>query len=134
VVILHEMIHDARVIPLDGRPHVSQNIRGWMGDPRGHWEGDTLVVDSTNFSEKTNFRGSSQGLHVTERFTRVDANTISYEFTVDDPTTWTRPWSAQIPMNRTDEQVYEYACQEGNYALHDILAGARAEEKKKAGK
>ncbi len=130
VVILHEMIHDARVIPLDGRPHLPANIRTWMGDPRGHWEGDTLVVDSTNFSNKTNFRGSSFGLHLTERFTRVDADTISYEFTVDDPSTFTRPWSAQIPMNRTDEPVFEYACQEGNYALRDILSGARAEERK----
>jgi hypothetical protein len=105
-----------------------------MGDPRGHWEGDTLVVESTNFSEKTNFHGSSSGMHLIERFTRVDANTISYEFTVDDPTTFTRPWSAQIPMNRTDEAVYEYACQEGNYALMDILAGARADEKAAARK
>jgi hypothetical protein len=132
VVILHEMIHDARIIPLDGRPHVSKEITGWMGDPRGHWEGDTLVVDTTNFSGKTNFHGSSAGLHLVERFTRVDADTISYEFTVDDPGTFSRPWSAQIPMNRTDEAVYEYACQEGNYALQDILAGARAEEKKAA--
>jgi hypothetical protein len=129
VVILHEMIHDARIIPLDGRPHISKNIGQWMGDPRGHWEGNTLVVESTNFSGKTNFRGSSSGMHLVERFTRVDPDTISYEFTVDDPSTFTRPWSAQVPMNRTDELVYEYACQEGNYALQDILAGARAEEK-----
>jgi hypothetical protein len=133
VVILHEMIHDARIIPLDGRPHVSTNIRSWMGDPRGHWDGDTLVVDSTNFSGKTNFRGSSAGMHLTERFTRVDADTISYEFTVDDADTFTRPWSAQIPMNRTDELVFEYECQEGNYALPGILAGARADEQR-AGK
>jgi len=133
VVILHEMIHDVRIIPLDGRPHVSANIRSWMGDPRGHWEGDTLVVDSTNFSEKTNLRGSSSGLHLTERFTRVDADTISYEFTVDDADTFTKPWSAQIPMNRTDDLVFEYECQEGNYALRGILAGARADEQK-AGK
>jgi len=130
VVILHEMIHDARIIPLDGRPHVASDIRLWMGDPRGQWEGDTLVVDSTNFSEKTNFRGSSSGLHLVERFTRVDADTISYEFTADDPSTFTRPWSAQVPMNRTGEQVFEYACQEGNYALAGMLAGARQQEKK----
>jgi len=129
VVILHEMIHDAHIIPLDGRPHVAADIRLWMGDPRGHWEGDTLVVDSTNFSEKTNFRGSSAGLHLVERLTRVDADTISYEFTADDPSTFTRPWSAQVPMNRTEEQVFEYACQEGNYALAGMLAGARQQEK-----
>jgi len=132
VVILHEMIHDARVIPLDGRPHAPSNIRQWFGDGRGHWEGDTLVVDTTNFSEKTNFRGASQNLHLIERFTRVDPDTISYEFTIDDPTTFTKVWKAEIPMHRTDEQIFEYACHEGNYALADILRGARADEKRAA--
>ena len=128
VVILHEMIHDARIIPLDGRPHVPSDVRQWMGDGRGHWEGDTLVVDTTNFSEKSNFRGSSENLHLTERFTRTGPDTISYEFTVDDPTTFTRTWKAEVPMTRADGQVFEYACHEGNYALADILRGARAEE------
>ena len=132
VVILHEMIHDARVIPLDGRPHAPANVRQWLGDPRGHWEGDTLVVDSANFSEKSNFRGSSENLHLIERFTRVGPETIKYEFTVDDPTTFTRSWKAEIPMTRADGQIFEYACHEGNYALGDILKGARAEEKRVA--
>jgi hypothetical protein len=130
VVILVEMIHDARIIPLDGRPHVAAGIREWMGDSRGHWEGNTLVVDTTNFSPKFGFRGASENLHMTERFTRVDAENLRYEFTVDDPATFSKPWTAQIPMRRTQGPIYEYACAEGNYALGDILAGARAEEKK----
>jgi hypothetical protein len=129
VVILHEMIHDARIIPLDGRPHVSQNIRQWFGDSRGRWEGNTLVVDTTNFTEKTNFRGSTHGLHLIERFTRVDANTVKYEFTIDDPTTFTRKWTAAIPMMSTDELLYEYACHEGNYGMVNLLSGARVQEK-----
>jgi hypothetical protein len=131
VVILSEMIHDARTIPLDGRPHVSSDIREWMGDSRGHWEGDTLVVDTTNFKSEYSFRGSDSNLHLTERFTRVSPGVIQYEFTVDDPTAFTRSWTARIPLNRTSDRVYEYACHEGNYALTDILAGARAAEKKK---
>lgn len=128
VVIYHEMIHDARVIPLDGRPHLPQDVRQWMGDGRGHWEGDALVVETTNFSKKSNFRGANANLHLIERFTRVGPDTISYEFTVDDPTTFTRTWKAQIPMTRANGQIFEYACHEGNYALADILRGARAEE------
>ena len=131
VVILSEMIHDARIIPLDGRPHVSSNIREWMGDSRGHWEGNALVVDTTNFNSEYSFRGSDAKLHLTERFTRVSPDVIDYEFTVDDPTAFTRPWTARIPFNKTNERVYEYACHEGNYAMTDILAGARAAEKKK---
>jgi len=129
VTILVEMIHDARVIPLDGRPHVSENVRQWMGDSRGHWEGNTLVVDTTNFTDKTRFRGADDKLHLVERFTRVDANTIMYEFTVDDPTAFTRSWTAQVPMSRTQSPVFEYACHEGNYAMAGMLGGARAEEK-----
>ena len=132
VVILHEMIHDARVIPLDGRAHVPANIRQWMGDGRGHWEGDTLVIETTNFSDKTNFRGSGKNLHLVERFTRTSPDTIIYQFTADDPTTFTRPWTAEIPMSKAEGGVFEYACHEGNYALMDILAGARAEEKRAA--
>jgi hypothetical protein len=131
VVILNEMIHDARTIPLDGRPHVSQDIREWLGDSRGHWEGNTLVVDTANFTGEYSFRGSDAHLHVIERFTRVSPDVIQYEFTVDDPTAFTRSWTARIPFNKTSERVYEYACHEGNYAMTDILAGARAAEKKK---
>jgi hypothetical protein len=131
VVILNEMIHDARVIPLDGCPHVSPDIRQLLGDSRGHWEGNTLVVDTTNFNGENSFRGSDANLHLTERFTRVSPNLIQYEFTVDDPTAFTRAWSARIPLNKTPDRVYEYACHEGNYALTDILAGARAAETKK---
>jgi hypothetical protein len=129
VVILSEMIHDARIIPLDGRPHLGPNIHQWMGNSRGHWESNTLVVDTTGFNGKANFRNTSQNLHLIERFTRVDPDTIVYEFTVDDPATFIKPWTVQIPMTRTDSPIFEYACNEGNYALTDILAGARAEEK-----
>ena len=133
VVILMEMIHDARVIPLDGRPHAPSGIRQWMGDSRGRWEGNTLVVETTNFSPKFSFHGSDANLHLVERFTRVDPETIRYEFTVDDPTAFTRSWTVRVPMRKTPERVFEYACSEGNYALSDILAGARAQEKKAAG-
>jgi hypothetical protein len=129
VVIMVEMIHDARIIPLDGRGHLPQNVRQWMGDARGHWEANTLVVDTTNFTDKTRFRGSADKLHLTERFTRVDPETIVYEFTVDDPTTFTKPWTAQIPMKKSQGPIFEYACHEGNYAMAGMLAGARAQEK-----
>jgi len=129
VVIMVEMIHDARIIPLDGRGHLPQNMRQWMGDARGHWEGNTLVVDTTNFTDKTRFRGSADKLHLTERFTRVDPDTIVYEFTVNDPTTFTKPWTAQIPMKKSRGPIFEYACHEGNYAMAGMLAGARAQEK-----
>lgn len=129
VVILMEMIHDARIIPLDGRPHLGRDIRQWHGDPRGRWEGDTLVVDTTNFTDQTNFRGSAENLHLVERFTRVDADTVLYEFTVDDPTTFTRPWTAAIPMTKTEGPIYEYACHEGNDAMEGILSMARKLEK-----
>jgi hypothetical protein len=129
VVLMTEMIHDARVVPMDGRPHASPNLRAWMGDSRGRWEGDTLVVDTTNFTDRTNFRGSGENLHLVERFTRVDADTIDYRFTVEDPTTWTRPWTVAYPIVKTDGPIYEFACHEGNYGLRDILSGARYEEK-----
>lgn len=132
VAILSERIHDARVIPLDGRPHLPPSIRTYMGDPRGHWEGDTLVVDTTNFTEKYSFRGSDKNLHLIERFTRVDADTINYEFTIDDPTAFTKPWTAQLPMQAIDSLVYEYACHEGNYGMTGALKGARVEEKSAA--
>jgi hypothetical protein len=127
VVIVNEMIHEARIIPVDGRQH--GQIRQWKGDSRGHWEGDTLVVDTINFKRETNFPGSTANMHLIERFTRTGPDTLVYEFTVDDPTTWTRPFTAQIPMARNDQPIYEYACHEGNYALPGILAGARADDK-----
>jgi hypothetical protein len=127
VVILNEMVHSARIVPMDGRPH--GNIRQWKGDSRGHWEGDTLVVDTTNFKRETNLAGSSANTHLVERFTRTGANTLTYEFTVDDPTMWTRPWTAVVPMSKSEDPIYEYACHEGNYAMTGILAGARAAEK-----
>jgi hypothetical protein len=131
VAIEVEMIHDMRIIPTDGRPHLPSNIRQWMGDPRGHWEGNTLVVETTNFTDKTRFRGASENMRLVEKFTRVDSDTILYEFTVNDPESFTKPWTAQIPMRRTQGPIYEYACHEGNYAMTGILAGARAAEKTK---
>ena len=121
------MIHETRIVPLDGRPHAS--VRQWLGDSRGRWEGTTLVVDTTNFSEKTNFRGSTTGLHLIERLTRVDADTLNYEVTVEDPTTFTRPWTIAFPMTRSPEPIYEYACHEGNEGMVGILSGHRADEK-----
>ena len=132
VLILTEMIHDVRIIPLDGRPHVSRNIRQWMGDSRGHWEGDTLVVETTNFNGKNPFRGSSVNMRVTERFRRVDADSISYKFTIEDESTWSRPWSAEVPLTKTVGPIFEHACHEGNYGLYNTLVGARLEEKKAA--
>ena len=130
VAILNEMIHDVRIIPLDGRPHLPENIRSWLGDSRGRWEGNTLVVDTTNFSDKTNFRGADQNLHLIERFTRTGDNLLIYQFTVDNETAFTRSWTAEIPMTRSGDPMFEYACHEGNYSLMNVLAGARNEEKK----
>ena len=130
VMILAEMLHDVRVIPLDGRQQLPQNVRQWTGSGRGHWEGETLVVETTNFNGKNPLRGSSENMRLVERFTRVGENTIRYQFTVDDPATWTRPWSAEMPMKATIGPIFEHACHEGNYSLSNILAGARAEEKR----
>ena len=129
VVIANEMIHDVRIVPLDGRPHLPAAIRRWQGDPRGHWDGDTLVVETTNFSDRTSVRGSSTQLRLVERFTRVDAKTLDYQFTVDDPGVFARPWTVSLPMTASDGRIYEYACHEGNYAMSGILRGARAQEK-----
>ncbi len=129
VAILIEMIHDVRIIPLDGSPHAPANIRQWMGDSRGHWEGNTLVVDTTNFTNKTHFRGADENLHLIERFTRADPNTILYQFTVDDPTAFTKQWTAEIPLVKTPGPIYEYACHEGNYSVPNVLRGARVQEK-----
>ena len=129
VVIVSEMIHDARIVPLDQRPHLPSTIRRWTGDSRGRWDGDTLVVDTTNLTDKTKFRGSTDKLHVVERFTLVDAATIAYRFTVEDPATWTAPWTAEAVFTRRDGPLFEYACHEGDYSMRNILAGARAVEK-----
>jgi hypothetical protein len=130
VVLIGEAIHDARIIPLDRRQHLPQSIRQWHGDSLGRWEGNTLVVDTTNFSPQSNFMGAAENLHVVERFTRIDADTINYEITVDDPTTWTKPWTALIRLRQTPDRMFEYACHEGNqYVMEGILVGARAEEK-----
>jgi hypothetical protein len=126
VVIVAEMVHDVRVVPMDGRPHI--RIPQWKGDSRGHWEGDTLVVDTANFKRETSLPLSSANIHLTERFTRTGPDALLYEFTVDDPTTWTKPWTASIPVVRSKDPIYEYACHEGNYAMTSILAGARAAE------
>ena len=131
VTILSEMIHEVRIIPLDGRPHLPSTIRKWSGDSRGRWEGKTLVIETTNLTGKTQFRGSSENLKVTERLTRVDPKTILYTFTIDDPSTFTKPWTGELPFTAAAGPIYEYACHEGNQALVDILAGARAEEKSK---
>jgi hypothetical protein len=127
VMIQTEMVHDARVIRMNGE-HAPAAIRSWMGDSVGHWEGDTLVVDTTNFTDKTRFRNSTQNLHVVERFSRLDRNTLLYRFTIEDPQTWTRPWAGEMAWPATSERIYEYACHEGNYALGDILRGARLRE------
>ena len=132
VAIVVGMIHDVRIIPLDARPHLPSNVRQWLGDSRGHWEGNTLVVETTNFTGKTRFRGASENMRLTERFTRTDPDTILYEYTVNDPATWTKPWAAQVTMAKSDSRVYEYACHEGNYGMTGILSGARAEENNSA--
>ena len=128
VVILNEMIHDARIVPLDARAHLQEGIRQWLGDSRGRWEDDTLVVETTNFLRETAFQDGLTGssLRLVERFTRVSSATLMYEVTVEDPTVWTRSWTYQLPMARSEYSLYEYACHEGNYGLYNILAGAEA--------
>src|SRR5437762_238760 len=128
VDIHNEMEHDVRIIPLDARPHLPQTVRQWKGDSRGHWEGDTLVVETTNFSGKNPFRGASQNMRLIERFRRADADTLMYQFTVDDETSFTKAWTAEIPLNKTTGPIFEYACHEGNYAMSGGLGGARVEE------
>ena len=128
VMIVAELLHDARIIRLDA-DHIPANVRPWLGDSVGRWEGDTLAVETTNFSDKTQWRSSTKNLRVVERFTRTEENTISYRFTVIDPDTWVSPWTAEIPFKATDQRMFEYACHEGNYALANILRGARFEER-----
>ena len=129
VAILVEMIHAVRIIPLDAGPHIGEGVRLWNGDSRGRWDGDTLVVETTNFSDKTNFNGSGANLHLIERFRRVDADTVEYEFTVEDSGVWERPWTGMLPFTKTEAPIYEYACHEGNYGMTNLLIGARVEDK-----
>jgi hypothetical protein len=127
VVLVNEMIHDARIVPMDGRPHAT--MPRWMGDSRGHWDDATLVIDTVGFNEKTSFRGADQRLHLVERLTRADADTIDYRFTIDDPTVWTQTWAASFPLHKTNGPMYEYACHEGNSrSVEGILKGSRAQE------
>jgi hypothetical protein len=126
VALLNEMVHNVRVIPMDGRPHLPGSVRQWVGDSRGRWQGDTLVVETTNFHGTTAFPNSGPNLRLTERFSRKDGDTLLYEFTVDDPSTWTKPWTVQVPMKRSSEPMYEYACHEGNYGMTNLLSGARS--------
>ena len=128
VAVFKEMAHDAKLIPLDGSPHAPDGVRQWNGDSRGRWEGDTLVVETTNFSPQSNFRGSAEHLHLVERYTRVGPDTLNYEVRVTDATTWTRPWTVLIPLKRSTDAVFEYACHEGNYGMEGILSGHRAQE------
>tara|TARA_Y100000588_G_scaffold393935_1_gene511983 strand:- start:2163 stop:2645 length:483 start_codon:yes stop_codon:yes gene_type:complete len=136
VVLLHEMVHDVRVVPLDGRYSLPTHVRQWLGSPRGHWEGDTLVVETTNFTDRTgsfstSFEswGSGENLRLIERFTRVNEDTLVYEFTVDDPDIWVTAFTGRFPMNRGVAPLYEYACHEGNYGMFNMLSGARAKER-----
>ncbi len=132
VAILVEMGHEVRIVPLDGRPHLSEDVRQWKGDSRGRWDGDTLVVETANFSNRTAFRGTSENMRLTERFTRLDEDTLLYRFTVDDPATYERPWTVEVPLTRSEGLVYEYACHEGNYGMEGALAGAREQERRAA--
>ena len=132
VMILTEMIHDVRIIPIDNRPLPDQKIRQWMGASRGRWEGDTLVVETANFNGKNPLRGSSDQMRVIERFTRLADDVIQYRFTVDDGLTWVRPWTGEMPMKKTVGPLFEHACHEGNYGLYNTLVGARLEDKKAA--
>jgi hypothetical protein len=136
VVLLHEMVHDVRVIPLDGRAPLPPSIPQWLGSSRGHWDGSTLVVETTDFTDRTgSFStsfvswGSAATLRLVERFTRMDADTVMYEFTVEDPATWTMPFTGRFPLNRSNAPLYEYACHEGNHGMTNMLSGARAEER-----
>ena len=134
VTIMAEMAHDARVIPVGSRGHLDKSVRSWNGDSIARWDGDTLVVDTTNFSKKSDFRGSHENLHLIERYTRVAHDILNYEFTVDDPTTWTKPWTAMIPLKLKNELIYEYACHEANEAMQGMLKGHRYQEKEAAAK
>ena len=133
VVIMTEMVNTSRVIPLDGRPHLDADVLQWSGDSRGRWEGDTLVVETRNFDPKRRWRNSSHQMRLVERFTRVDADTLEYEFTITDPDTWVSAWTASVPLRLNPDPVFEYACHEGNYSMPVMLGGARVEEREAAG-
>ena len=128
-VIVHEMIHEARIVPLDGRPQLNEHVQAWIGDTRGRWEGDTLVVETTNFNGKNSYRGSTTGLHLTERYTRVDEGRLELRLTVSDPTTWEKPWTVLLPMRPTEGELIEYACHEANLSMFNLLEVARDAEK-----
>ena len=129
VAIMQEMGHISRVIPLDGRPHIDDDVRLWTGDSRGHWEGDTLVVETTNYSAAAQYRGATEGLQLVERFTRIGPDTLEHEVTLNDPATWTQPWTVKLLLTATEDPIFEYACYEGNYSMEGILGGARLEER-----
>ena len=131
VAISYEMIHETRVVPIDSRPPLPSHLRQYLGDARAHWEGDTLVIRTANFNGRTSYRGSSDKLVLTERFRRVDADTLRYEMTVEDPSTWARPWTAALNLKPQSDQMYQYACHEGNNAMRNMLSAARAEDQKK---
>ena len=128
VVIFNEMVHNARIVPLDGRSHLTDDVRQFTGDARGRWDGSTLVVETRNFLRETGFTGSGAGMRLVERFARVDDDTLRYEFTIEDPDRFTQPWTAVIPMTKTDAPLFEYACHEGNYGMTNLLSGARADD------
>ena len=128
LAFINEAFHDTRLIPLDDRPHLPEQIRQWNGDSRGHWEGDTLVVETQNFSRKSYFRGSTDGLHLVERFSRTGPDTLTYRVTLSDPTTWAEPWTVEVPLQRRDQAIYEFACHEGNHSIEGMLKTARIEE------
>ena len=129
VAIRVENIHDVRIIPLDGRPQLDDDVRQWNGDSRGHWDGDTLVVETRNFSPNSYFRGAAEGLHLVERFTRTGPDTLTYVMTITDPATWAAPWSAELPLKRRDQTLYEFACHEGNHSMEGMLRTARLEDR-----
>ncbi len=134
VMLMTEMVHDARIVPLDGRPHIPSTARLWMGDSRGHWEGDTLVIETTNFSDKNLYRGATPNMKLTEKFSRTSENILTYEFTINDPATWATPWTGRVPLDKLDEHLYEYACHEGNYGMEGILKGGRSDDRTAAPK
>ena len=128
VALVTEMVHTHRIVPLDGRPALNEDMRQWSGSSRGYWDGDTLVIETRHFNNARRWRGTTGNMTLVERLTRLDEDTLEYEYTVTDPETWVSPWTASIPMRLADEPMYEYACHEGNYSMEGILAGARADE------